>query len=222
MGHYRGEIEVSFRYTPQAADSLLHSKIWNLPALDLRRRLATLERRDAVIFITFVHSDAILVAVLGSCPRNSICSWNVAEGTLLHSIPLHLGLSLKVMGSPHHSFVIVLGSNPAKVYDVELGQHFDLETDARTAAFMPDGTAFVTRDPGDELRTWSLQPLLVARARKSDDRILALPEVAPELIATNLEGPQVGLTLPPLCMLMLTPLLHSLSPRTCPYRPTDG
>lgn len=151
---------------------------------------AELGGHQARIFsITFANSDTILVTA-----SDAVRTWDVEQGALLHEIRAqHIR---DVIGSPRHSFVVCVGDHgpdtTAIVCDAELGNCFPLPTSARAAAFMPDGSSFLTDSRCEVMKLWDLRPLLERRESGSEDESIPSGETdLVDLVGTTLSGPQV-------------------------------
>lgn len=119
--------------------------------------------------------------------ENTIRTWDVETGTLIHAIYVEGVVTLA--SSPKHPFVVATRDpDPAIVFDAERGGRLSLPVRAKAAAFASDGRSFVTGCWGDNeegLWTWDLAPLLEARALELNDF------EALKLVGTRLDGPQV-------------------------------
>lgn len=98
-----------------------------------------------------------------------------------------------------HSILIAIDKNhKAVICDARDGHVFSIRESVRTAAFMPDGSAFITgnyfdtdhcRSDATGLTFWDLRPLLEKRGERLMDEISSPDGI---VVPTALDGPKVG------------------------------
>lgn len=92
--------------------------------------------------------------------KNITQVWDVEAGTILHTF--HTSQANTVVGSPHHSLVVVGASPDGFLCDAARGRCFPLGSWFDGVAFMPDGGSFLTGLSSERngLEIWDLKPVL--------------------------------------------------------------
>lgn len=152
--------------------------------------------------LTFSRSDSILASA--AFYGRTVHLWSVVSGAPLRTFQAdHV---MNIIGSPMHSiFIAMCMGQKAMIYDARDDRHLGVEKPVHVAAFLPDGSSFITGHYLDEshdsseatgLTSWDLRPLLEGQGERLIDEIPSADEMGVRaVVGTQLNGPKAGPTL---------------------------